>query len=276
MLWLGLKPVVLLYKSKKRSSLIVVALTLYLYIYMTVAEIMALALSNAHTKSNQVDSDDKLRWFNIIRKDIAKTIMKDVSENYFFEIWTIDAEDNETAERVNGEYLFPKASSTSVGMRKLMRLAIKGHSTDTYHTTAREVDPRQLEKDWSYYVKNQSKANPIYFIGDRSFFIAPEWKPDEVGGAGNKQIKAYGIASVADLASDANESAILVPEDYHWLISLGMEQYVFKSRGKQNEAINSMNEYEAKKSEMIDGLTNRDVSRMKASLPNDNNLQYGE
>jgi len=37
-----------------------------------------------------------------------------------------------------------------------------------------------------------------------------------------------------------------------------------------------MNEYEAKKSEMIDGLTNRDVSRMKASLPNDNNLQYGE
>lgn len=245
---------------------------------MTVAEIMALALSNAHTKSNQVDSDDKLRWFNIIRKDIAKTIMKDVSENYFFEIWTIDAEDNETATRVNGEYLFPEASSTSVGMKKLLRLAVKGYSTDNYHTPAREVDPRQLERDWSFYVKNQSKANPIYFIGDRSFFIAPEWKPEDLPDtqSGNKQIKAYGIASVVDLAADAAEDAILIPEDYHWLVALGMEQYIFKSRGKQGEAINSMNEYEAKKSEMIDGLTNRDLSRMKATIPNDTNLQYGE
>lgn len=245
---------------------------------MNVADIQALALSNTHTKSNQVNDSDMLRWFNIIRKDLAKTIMKDVSENYFFEIWEIDAEDNTNDNRANGEYLFPEASSTKVGLRKLLNLAIKGRSTDSYHTPATEVDVSQLQKDWKYYMKNQPKEEPIYFMGDRSFFIAPEFKPEDLpdSPSGNKQIKAYGVASVADLAADATEDKILIPDDYHDLIALGMEQYIFKYRGKKDEAVNSMNEFEAKKSEMVDGLTNRDYSRMQAKLPNDTGLQYGE
>ena len=245
---------------------------------MTVQQIMDIALINAHTKSNQVKSGDLLKWFNWVYKDMAKKIVKDVSENFFFQIWTLDAEDSDNADRANGEYLFPKASSSQAGLKKLLRLTIKGYDTDLNYKPCREEDPRAMDYDWNWYVENQPKEDPIYFIADTSIFIAPQWKADDLpdSPAGNKQIKAYGIASVTDLAANTIESLILIPEDQHERIAIGMEQYIYKSRGKMTEARNAKQEYTIEKEVMIDELTNRDASHMIATLPDDTRLQYAE
>lgn len=245
---------------------------------MTAAQIINLALSNTHTKTGQVAAADLILFFNIVRNELGDLIIKEVDENFFFQIWTIDAQDNTTATRENGEYLFPVASSSQAGMLKLLRLAIKGYSTETYFTPCREVDIRNLQEDWLYYMANQAKNDPIYFIADESFFIAPEFKAADLPStpAGNKQIKAYGIAKLTDLTASAVESAILIPSNFHQTMAVGMEQYIYKARGKKKEAFDAMLDYQNKRQEMIDTLTNRDNSAMCGTLPNDYNLGFGQ
>jgi hypothetical protein len=162
-------------------------------------------------------------------------------------------------------------------MQKLLRLAVKGISTDLFHKPATEKDFKALEHDWSWYMTNQPKSDPIYFIADESIFIAPEFEAADLPTpqAGNKQIKLYGIAKIVDLLATATETAILIPVDFHPLIALGMEQYIYKARSKRNDAINAAAEFATKKVDMVDSLTNRDNSPMIAELPNDINLGYG-
>ena len=53
---------------------------------MTYDEIVALALTNTHTKAGQVLATNLKKFFNISRKMVGNTIIKDVDENYFFQI----------------------------------------------------------------------------------------------------------------------------------------------------------------------------------------------
>jgi len=247
---------------------------------MTVQSIVNLALSNTHTKSSQVSAANLISFFNLSRNNVAQAIMKNVNEDFFFQIWTIDAADNTNPDRANGEYLYPQATSSQAGMQKLISLAIKGYDTDTYFTPSKEASLRELQKhhDWLWYMVNNPKSQPIHFIADESFFLAPEFKPEDLPDTqeGNNQIKAYGVATITDLTITSEESTILVPKDHHEVIALGMEKYIYKARGKKKEAFDSLTEFERASQDMTDKLTNRDDSFMQAELPNDTNLQYGE
>lgn len=245
---------------------------------MTVAQTISLALTISHTKSGQFASTDLISFYNMIRNDLANTIIKDVNENFFFEIWAIDAEDETEPTRANGEYLYPIATSLLAGMKKLLRLAIKGNYNDSYFTNCREVDVRKLPHDWLWYMENQPKADPIYFIADESFFIAPKFSAADLPATqpGNKQIKAYGVAKLVDLTSSDIESAVLIPSEFHSLIALGMKALILSSRQKTVEGKAASDYYEIKKAEMVDVLTNRDDSSMLATLPSDYNLGYGQ
>lgn len=245
--------------------------------HITVQQIINLALSNTHCKSGQISTTNLISFFNLTRTKVANAIIKEVDENFFFQIWTIDAEDNTVAKRVNGEYLYPVNTSSSAGMLKLLRLSIKPYSTDIYYKPAIEKDMKALDHDWSWYMVNQPKSDPIYFIADESIFIAPEFKAEDLPTpqAGNKQVKLYGIAKVTDLLATATEDAILIPVDFHELIALGMEQNIYKARSKSNLSNNALIEFKNGVQEMIDTLTNRDNSPMIAQIPNDTNLGYG-
>ncbi len=245
---------------------------------MTVQEIINLALSNTHTKSSQISDANKILFFNLARHSLARTIISDVNENFFFEIWMLDAEDDTHPVRVNGEYLYPQVTSSTNGMSKLLKLAVKTTSEDEYHIPAREVDLRSLKFDWLWYLKNQPKSEPIYHISDQSFFIAPAFRPEDLPDdpSDNKQLKCTGIITFADLAADALENAVLIPKDYHETIALGMEKYIYKARKKKDEAMASINELTFAKQDMIDKLTNRDDSYMTAKLPDDTATQYAD
>lgn len=245
---------------------------------MTVAQIQALALANCHVKSSQVNTTNLLTWFNLIRKDLGNVIVSDVDENFFFQIWKRDAIVDTADNQENGEYPYPEADDDSAGALKVNRVLIKPYDTDTYFKPCREVKPQNLPYDWLYYMTNQSKSEPIYFIADESIFIAPKFKAADLptSPSGNAQIKLTGIAKLIDLTAVALSTAILIPDDFHHLISLGMEEYVYKSRKSLREASNSKSNYEFEKQNMIDKLTNRDNSQMQATLPDDTGLQYAQ
>jgi len=241
---------------------------------MTAQEIIDLALSNTHTKTGQVSATNLLTFFNLIRKEVGNSIISGVNENFFYEIWKRDA----VAEQENGEYPYPVADEDSAGMVKALSVAIKGHKDDSDYTVAREVDIANLDYDWNYYLTTQSKVDPIYYIGEDSLFIAPQFVTADLPDvpAGNAQIKLNGIKKFIDITAEAEDSAILIPDDFQPVIALGMEQYIYKARGKANAAKSAKQEYLVEQSIMVDNLTNRDNSVMKAKLPDDTNLQYGE
>ena len=127
---------------------------------MTYNEIITLALADSHTKAGQVSAGLLKTFFNISRKELGNSIIKDVDENYFFNIWKRDA----IVDQENGEYPYPEADSDSAGMQKCLGVLIKGLSTDIDYTKAREVDIKALPRDWSWYLTNQPKSDPIYFF----------------------------------------------------------------------------------------------------------------
>ena len=88
---------------------------------MTYNEIVALALTMSHTKSAQVTAANLKTFFNIKRKELANCIIKDVDEEFFFQIWKRDA----IADQTNGEYPYPEADDDSAGMLKLKSIYIK-------------------------------------------------------------------------------------------------------------------------------------------------------
>lgn len=71
------------------------------------------------------------------------------------------------------------------------------------YTKAKEVDLSSLQEEWNYYVENQSKDNPIYYIADNSFFIAPA--PDLVIENG---ILLWGIREIPDYTVTTTEPFI--------------------------------------------------------------------
>lgn len=238
---------------------------------MTVAQIQSLALALTGTKSGQVGTADLLTWFNIARKRVGSVIMKDVDENYFFQIWKRDA----VAAQTNGEYPYPEADNDSAGMVKCLNVAIKGYSTDLYYQIAREVKLADLEYDWEWYLANQAKSNPIYFIGDESIFIAPQFAAADVGASGNVQIKLTGLAKLTDLTAEGAATTILIPDDHQHVIAMCMMPFILRSRGKKSEADSEENNARIALEDMCDSLTNRDHSNQQATLPNDSALQTG-
>ena len=241
---------------------------------MTYNEIITLALTDSHTKAGQISAASLKSFFNIARNELGNAIIKDVNENFFYEIWKRDA----IANQENGEYPYPKATQDAPGMSKCQGLFVKGYKDDLDYTKATEVDIKTLPKDWSWYLNNQPNAQPIYFIGDESFFVAPQFKSADLPDtpAGNNQIKLLGISKFVDLDTGAPDSAILIPDDSHHRIAIGMEPWILKARGKKNEATLAFQEFEVEKQKMVDELTNRDNSGMTAKLPNDYGLGFGE
>ncbi len=242
---------------------------------MTYNEIITLALAISHTKAGQISSTDLETFFNIARNELGNAIIKDVNENFFYEIWKRDA----IANQENGEYPYPEADSDSAGMLKCLDVAVKPLSTEIFYTKAEEVDPKAMPHGWDWYLVNQPKSRPIYFIADRSIFIAPQFHPADLPSpnpSGNTQIKLEGITKFINLSAGATEAQILIPEDSHHRIAVGMKQYIMQARGKTEKAIAAKNEFEFEKLTMIDELTNRNDSLMTAKLPDMRNLGYGQ
>jgi hypothetical protein len=163
-------------------------------------------------------------------------------------------------------------------MLKLKSIYIKGYDTDLEYTKCREVKLADMPYDWDYYLKYQPKSDPIYFIADSSIFIAPQFDAEDLpdSPSGNAQVKLVGIPKFTDLDAGATAAAILIPDDSHHRIAVGMKELIFRSRNKTAEADRAFNEFEAEKAKMIDELTNRDNSQMIATLPNDTHLQFAE
>lgn len=240
---------------------------------MTVQEIINLALSRAHTKEAQIGSANALIFFNVARKKAGSAIIQHVDENYFYSTFSIDA----VADQANGEYTLPEADYNSEGIVKIDRVEMKGYSTDTYFIPVNEIKLNELAYDWAWYLANQPKSEPIYYLTSLGIRIAPQFDADDITAEDNDQIRLHGVKKLIDLAADAASSDILFPDNIHYVIADLMVPDILRERGRTNEASN----YESKNvplsiSEMISTLTNRTRDFQEARLPDESSTEYGE
>jgi hypothetical protein len=131
------------------------------------------------------------------------------------------------------------------------------------------VDVRALQNDWSWYLDNQSTDDPIYWVADSSLFLAPNFTSTTAGGAGNNQLKLFGVKREIDLVDAGAEATILLPREYHHVLALGMKAWIYDLLGKTNEKNDAKNEYEMEKNKMLSALSDRDISLGVATLPSD-------
>lgn len=236
---------------------------------MTVDAIITTGQDKAHVNTDQVSAANGLKYLNLVYHDLCSAIRQYVGEDFFFDLWSANAVSGQT----NGEYVFPQPDASNAGMAKLKQLSVKVRSTDTYFTKARQVDLRNLAYDWDWYLANQPIDEPIYYVADDSFFLAPQFTASTVGSGDNAQLKLYGVKREIDLLAAGAETTILVPREYHNALIKGVKAHCFDHIGKDAEQSKAFAEYEADKLKALSELSDRDSSLGQATLPSDVDLQ---
>lgn len=248
---------------------------------MSPSEILVKARRDTHLTTTQYSDADGIIDLNVVMKKVINRIISDVDENYFYEIWTTDA----VAAQANGEYpleIEDESGGTYVpGMVKVKSVWIQPVSTEVLsdgttkkYVKCREVDPDQLSEEWGYYLVNQSVDDPIYFIADKSVFIAPQFAAADVGASPNAQIKLYGVKSLAEVTAATLETEMPIMDDFHEIFIRGVAAEIQRSRIKIGEKNDSLMEFNQLLEQLIIDLGNRVMGTHQAELPDDSSLQY--
>lgn len=121
----------------------------------------------------QYSDANALEDLNMLKDELWTWIVSQVQDKYNWERWSTESV------ALHWEYTLSEVTSTTAWTKLLNWVSISYKDT-TYtniwwlkYIQAREVNPNGLDNDWDYYSENQSEDDPIYYVADNSFFIAP-------------------------------------------------------------------------------------------------------
>lgn len=221
---------------------------------MDLAAIYTMSRLNTGTDATNMPDATLLTITNVTYRDLINTITSQVSEDFFYQEWTISTVANQT------EYTFPVRSSTVAWLKKLEAVSLKYKSTDTEYTVATPSKLTNLTYDKNWYKTNQPTSNPFFIVYDKSVSIFPA--PTEV----NNMI-LYGVSDPIELQAGATEDQILIPLDFHHIIVLGNEYRIYKARRMTQEKNDALNEYKQEIRTMVSQLSDRIIKPLESELP---------
>lgn len=113
-------------------------------------------------------------YLNMVKDPLwSKIVSSSTGKSLSWEQWTQDLTALQT------EYALPQVISDENRIKKVQGLSIT-YGTDTYNITgelkynpATLVDRATQVHDWAWYVNNQPQSEPIYYVSDKSIFVAP-------------------------------------------------------------------------------------------------------
>ena len=219
---------------------------------MNVPKILSLVRRQTKTTTTMISDVDMVVYLNIVYKKLHRRIV-DLDKDYFVREW----QTNTTAWVANYSLLEPDSWTELFGQGKIEKINIKFDETDEFY---RQVDIRSyddfMEKGTISYFDNldrlkteQSQFTPFAIMKDRSFEIYPTPDVSVVNG-----LQLIGERKPFDLTPTSGEDKILIPSDYHDLIALGMQKYVYQERNLINEKNDSINEYNREVSHALSNL----------------------
>lgn len=199
---------------------------------MTSAEIMSMARLLAHTNSTDFPDATLLTFLNVVKDDLFSYLITWADEDWNWDIWTTTSVASQT------EYVVPEAASDTAGNLKISWVSVN-YDGETFddgslkYIKAKLVTPGNLPENWNYYKNKQSVNAPIFYVADRSVFIAPAPSTTE---ARALWIELKGIKSIVDYDASTIESDIKVPLYLHEVLVQGLLPYIHRSEGRKDEA----------------------------------------
>lgn len=228
---------------------------------MTGSEIITQARYLTSTDSNQLNEADGLFYANLVYKDIVSRINTIVNEDYFADIFTTDIIANQQ------EYTLAVAG-WSVWMDNIIGVAAKYSTDATVFTPMRQENIFNIQSsgyDLSYFETNQSTWEPFYLLFDTGIFLYPTPTVSVTNG-----LRIYASKDAIDLTAN---TAPILPEKYHYIIAIGMKQYIFSSKKEISLKNDARIEYENEMSMMIKTMEERNSSPIQRETPELYNLQ---
>lgn len=227
---------------------------------MNVQDILDLARDQTYTTVSQMPDNILLKYLNIVKNDFFSYLITSVSENYNWDYFTSNTV------VWQDEYTYPEVAFDSVWLLKIQEVYIN-YDWKTYNNgklqyrKAREVW-QSLKKDWNYYLEYQNPEDPIYYIADRSVFIAPAPKQVVVW-----WIQTRWIRNIADYTIDTTESDIKIPIPYQSILIQWLLPYIYKKKWDLQKSSYETWEYIRQRTEIVRQLADRSTWTHYMNLP---------
>lgn len=229
---------------------------------MNVQDIIDLARDQTYTTVSQMPDVILLKYLNIVKDEFFSYLITALDQSYNWDYFTSNTVINQD------EYTFPEVAFDSAGMLQLKELYIS-YKWETYddwsikYTKATQIWQSNLPKDWNWYRNNQPIEKPIYFIADRSVFIAPAPKEVVIS-----WIQARWIKNIPNYTLATTEQNLKIPVPYQHILIQGLLPYIYKKIGKKNDASFELWEYVRKRTEIIRELSERQQWPHLMAYPN--------
>ncbi len=221
---------------------------------MDISVIHNLAREMAWVSSTDFPDSRLLLFTNLVKDSLWSYIVTGTNEDLNWDIWEVDSGSLVVGQ---SEYVLPEATFDAEGNLKVAWLSIC-YDWEEYpdgskkYVKAKEVKVNDLREHWNYYVNNQSKLQPIYYIADQSVFIAPTL--DQVS---TSAIEVRGIKTLIDYATTTVEADIRIPRYLHEVWAMGIVPYIWRAKQRINEAQEAENRYKNERNTQITNLRNR-------------------
>lgn len=218
----------------------------------TPAAIIAQMRRRVKVDTSQYSDANALIDLNTLKDEFWSALITKVWEDYSWERWKVDLTS------LISEYKMPEVAYNTAWAKLLKGISIN-YNGNTYTDTglleynkAREVNPNTLEHEWNYYIENQSESDPMYFVADNSYFIAPAfrtaWLVD--------RIKLTWVRKIADWTLATSESAMKIPVDQQQALVFGLMMDGYFNKWVDDNTINNAEaRWEKKKLEAINSLS---------------------
>lgn len=179
------------------------------------------------------------QYLNMVKDFLwNKIVGSSTGRDFSWEEWN-----NDLAANVS-EYALPQVVSDENRLKKIESLwitysgATYSRTGKTIYTPARLVDRASLEKDWAYYEENQSQSDPIYYVSDKSLFIAPTIASWVTNG-----LQLTGVKKIPDYTASTTEEGMVIPDDMHYLLVTGLTEQIYLKKGSRVNAQTVKAEY---------------------------------
>jgi len=232
---------------------------------MDYAAMCVLANEWSNTNSTDFSPTRLLTFFNVVKDDLFSYLITWAQWKWNWDIWTTTSVANQS------EYVVPEAASDTEWNLKITWLSINYNGDTEKDWTfkfrkARPVNPQWLPENWNYYTNNQSKEDPIYYVADRSVFIAPHpvtWE------AGSSRIQLKGIKSIPNYTITTSETNIKIPLYLHDTLVKWVLPYIHRAEWKKDEASFEEKNYTEARDLAVIKFTNRSTWPHFMKFPDD-------
>ena len=201
-----------------------------------------------------------LKYLNIAYHDVENTIVSEVDEKYFYDIWTTDIV------TWQNEYIYEESSSTQLWFKKMISVSVKYDATDDNYTKVQPFSTELSTFSRDRLADFTNTSEPYYEVNDSSLWIYPSPKNDVTD-----WLKVSTITNMIDLVVWEWEETIFPDHtelrQRHYVISMWIVPWILGKRWQIWEKNNAISEYEKWKRDMVLQLQERIDAPIPGILP---------